>query len=120
MADPAKKDADKVTDSKSADVTSTEESKEEEQVTTIEEGTFNFQLTQATDNLNADERPEILHNITVIGRAVTSMEPRFTTRVLRTLTATRKKLNKEVMRNILNEAYPKGCGSPMRVIVDEC
>jgi 26S proteasome regulatory subunit N3 len=37
------------------------------------------------------------------------MEPRFTTRVLRTLTATRKKLNKESMKKILNEAYPKGC-----------
>jgi hypothetical protein len=37
------------------------------------------------------------------------MEPRFTTRVMRTLTANRKKLNKESMRKILNEAYPKGC-----------
>ena len=39
------------------------------------------------------------------------MEPRFTTRVLRTLTANRKKLDKESMRKILNEAYPKGCMS---------
>jgi 26S proteasome regulatory subunit N3 len=39
------------------------------------------------------------------------MEPRYTTRVMRTLAHTRKKLNKEAMRNILNEAFPKGCTS---------
>ena len=35
---------------------------------------------------------------------------------MRTLTHTRKKLNKQSMRNILSEAYPKGCTSIWLVV----
>lgn len=51
----------------------------------------------------------MLNNISLIGRAVTTIEPRFTIRVLRTLTATRRRLNKDSIKAILNQAYPKGC-----------
>lgn len=52
---------------------------------------------------------EILGNITLIGRAVATIEPRFTTRVLRTLTTLRKKLTKPILRDVINRAFPKGC-----------
>lgn len=54
---------------------------------------------------------EVLSNIALIGRAVSTIEPRFTIRVLRTLNSTRKKLDKESLKAILNQAYPKGCTS---------
>lgn len=38
-----------------------------------------------------------------------SVEPRFTNRVLRQLTTTRKRLNKHALRTVLNEAFPTGC-----------
>ncbi|BEJ12013.1 hypothetical protein CspHIS471_0204730 [Cutaneotrichosporon sp. HIS471] len=51
---------------------------------------------------------EILNNITLIGRAVATAEPRFTTRVLRTLTHLRKKITKPVLKDALDRAFPKG------------
>ncbi|WVQ82190.1 hypothetical protein IAT38_004318 [Cryptococcus sp. DSM 104549] len=51
---------------------------------------------------------EILANITLIGRAVPALEPRFTIRVLRTLTSLRKKLTKSALKNVLEQAFPKG------------
>lgn len=52
---------------------------------------------------------ETLQNITLIGRAVSTIEPRFTARVLRTLTTLRRKLTKSDMKSVLNQAFPKGC-----------
>lgn len=54
---------------------------------------------------------EILNNITLIGRAVATVEPRFTTRVLRTLNHLRKKLTKPALKDALERAFPKGCRS---------
>ncbi|KAK8864225.1 hypothetical protein IAR55_001471 [Kwoniella newhampshirensis] len=51
---------------------------------------------------------EILNNISLIGRAVSSIEPRFTIRVLRTLTTLRKKLTREIVKSVLDQAFPKG------------
>ncbi|OXH42303.1 26S proteasome regulatory subunit N3 [Cryptococcus neoformans] len=51
---------------------------------------------------------EILNNIALIGRAVNNIEPRFTIRVLRTLTSLRKKLTKNVLKSVLDDAFPKG------------
>ncbi|KAK4687212.1 26S proteasome regulatory subunit N3, partial [Tremellales sp. Uapishka_1] len=50
---------------------------------------------------------EILANITVIGRAVANIEPRFTIRVLRVLTTLRKKLTKLALKSVLEQAFPK-------------
>jgi len=52
---------------------------------------------------------EILANIALIGRAVATIEPRFTTRVLRTLTTLRKKLTRPALKVALTRAFPKGC-----------
>ena len=52
---------------------------------------------------------EILGHITLIGKAVTTIEPRLTARVLRTLTGQRKKLTKNALRAVLEQAYPRGC-----------
>ncbi|KAL7421790.1 26S proteasome non-ATPase regulatory subunit [Cryptotrichosporon argae] len=54
---------------------------------------------------------EILANIALIGRGVSSMEPRFTIRVLRTLTTLRKKLDRDALRTAIEQALPKGSRS---------
>ncbi|RXK36841.1 26S proteasome regulatory subunit N3 [Tremella mesenterica] len=51
---------------------------------------------------------EVLINITLIGRGVSSIEPRLTARVLRTLTHTRRKVDKHVMKRVLQGAFPRG------------
>ncbi|WVW83688.1 hypothetical protein I302_105709 [Kwoniella bestiolae CBS 10118] len=61
---------------------------------------------------------EILNNITLIGRAVSTIEPRFTIRVLRTLTTLRKKLSKAVLKNVLDQAFPKGSKTGQSLIAN--
>lgn len=51
---------------------------------------------------------EIKSNAGLIERAVSTLEPRFTHRVLRTLTALRKKLNDKVLYDAVSEVYPAG------------
>ncbi|KZT25725.1 PCI-domain-containing protein [Neolentinus lepideus HHB14362 ss-1] len=50
---------------------------------------------------------EIKSNVALIERAVATLEPRFTMRVLRTLTALRKRLDDAVLRDAVEEVYPK-------------
>lgn len=73
------------------------------------------------DVLQVTDTAEILNNITLIGRAVSTIEPRFTTRVLRTLTHLRKKLTKPALKDVLERAFPKGCKSttPRNCCADE-
>ncbi|KAH7904895.1 PCI domain-containing protein, partial [Hygrophoropsis aurantiaca] len=49
---------------------------------------------------------EIKTNITYIERAVADLEPRFTHRVLRSLTALRKRINSKVLHDAIEELYP--------------
>lgn len=51
---------------------------------------------------------EIKANAALIERAVAALEPRFTHRVLRTLTALRKRLDDKALRDAVAEVYPKG------------
>ena len=51
---------------------------------------------------------EIKANATLIERAVATLEPRFTHRVLRSLTALRKKVDDKTLRDAVAEVYPKG------------
>lgn len=51
---------------------------------------------------------EIKANIALIEKAVWSLEPRFTHRVLRSFTALRKKLDDAVLREAIQDAYPTG------------
>lgn len=51
---------------------------------------------------------EIKSNAALIERAVSTLEPRFTHRVLRTLTALRKKINEGVLREAINDVFPEG------------
>jgi 26S proteasome regulatory subunit N3 len=51
---------------------------------------------------------EIKSNVALIERAVSSLEPRFTHRLFRTLAALRKKINDGVLRDAIEEVYPKG------------
>lgn len=55
---------------------------------------------------------EIKQNLTLINRAVHNLEPRFTARVLRTLTGLRKKLYREAIQEVVNDVYPKSQSSP--------
>ncbi|KAJ3895312.1 PCI domain-containing protein [Lentinula edodes] len=50
---------------------------------------------------------EIKSNFVLIDRAVSTLEPRFTHRVLRTLTTLVKRLDETIIRNAIEEAYPK-------------
>ncbi len=51
---------------------------------------------------------EIKSNAALIEKAVATLEPRFTHRVLRTLAALRKRLDDSVLRKAIEEVYPKG------------
>lgn len=51
---------------------------------------------------------EIKSNIALIDRAVSTLEPRFTHRVLRTLTSLRKRIDDKVLRDSIEDLYPKG------------
>lgn len=51
---------------------------------------------------------EIKTNLLLIDRAVSTLEPRFTHRVLRTLTALRRRLDEAILKEVIEEAYPKG------------
>lgn len=51
---------------------------------------------------------EIKSNLALIERGVSTLEPRFTNRVLRTLTGLRKKLTVGVLRDAIEQVYAKG------------
>lgn len=51
---------------------------------------------------------EIKSNVALIERAVSTLEPRFTHRVLRTLTSLRKRVDDRVLRDAIDELYAKG------------
>ncbi|KAF8155645.1 PCI domain-containing protein [Crassisporium funariophilum] len=50
---------------------------------------------------------EIKNNVALIQRAVSTLEPRFTHRVLRTLTALRKRIDDAVLRNAIESIHTK-------------
>ncbi len=79
-----------------------------EPILTVEDGLFPTSLL-LDEILTEPFAIETLNNISLIGRGVASIEPRFTIRVLRTLTTLRKKLTKTLMRSVLDHAFPKGC-----------
>ena len=54
---------------------------------------------------------EIKANVVLIERAVTTLEPRFTHRVLRSLTHLRKKLDNKVLRDAVQAIYVMGAFS---------
>jgi 26S proteasome regulatory subunit N3 len=49
---------------------------------------------------------EIKMNVALIDRAVSTLEPRFTHRVLRTLTALRKRIDESILRDAIVGIYP--------------
>ena len=51
---------------------------------------------------------EIKSNVSFLDRAVATLEPRFTRRVLRTLTALRKRLDDQVLREAISDVCPRG------------
>ena len=70
-----------------------------------------------TEETKEEEKPkkvpltptaEIKANATLIERAVSTFEPRFTHRVLRTLTSLKKKLNAGILRSVVEDLYPAG------------
>lgn len=72
-------------------------------------------LKEGTNEVSKEPSPlpltpaaEIKANVALIERAVSTLEPRFTYRVLRTLTALRKKLDDAVLREAISEIYTNG------------
>lgn len=51
---------------------------------------------------------EIKANVSFLERAVATLEPRFTHRVLRTLTALRKRLDDQALREAISDICPRG------------
>lgn len=51
---------------------------------------------------------DIKSNVALIERAVSTLEPRFTHRVLRTLTSLRKRIDDKVLHDAIGELYPRG------------
>jgi 26S proteasome regulatory subunit N3 len=51
---------------------------------------------------------EIKSNAALIERAVSTLEPRFTHRVLRTLAVLRKKIDESVLREAIHDVFPEG------------
>jgi 26S proteasome regulatory subunit N3 len=51
---------------------------------------------------------EIKANLALIHRGVSTLEPRFTNRVLRSLTALKKKLDLHILRAVAEDVYTKG------------
>lgn len=54
---------------------------------------------------------EIVANLALIDRAVATLEPRFTHRVLRSLTSLKKKLTIKVLKDAIEQAFPAGMPS---------
>lgn len=59
---------------------------------------------------------EIRSNALLIDRAVSTLEPRFTLRVLRTLTALRKRLNSKVLAEAIEGVYPPSTSGPILAV----
>lgn len=51
---------------------------------------------------------DIQHNLTLLRSAVSILEPRLTTKVLRTLGSIRKRLNGAALREVIEAAFPPG------------
>ena len=51
---------------------------------------------------------EIKANLALIERAVSTLEPRFTHRVLRGLTGLRRKIDAKVLREVVTDVFAKG------------
>lgn len=66
------------------------------------------QKTEQPKPIPISPAAEIKHNVALINRAVSTLEPRFTHRVLRTLSALRKKLDDSILRDAVEEIYSKG------------
>lgn len=113
-AEPTKEKApqgDKKDEQKDGETKKEVEKPQEIKPVTVEEGQFIWLECEQHTSLTSisSHSTEILNNITLIGRAVSTIEPRFTARVLRTLTTLRRRLTKNTMKSVLNQAFPKGC-----------
>lgn len=62
---------------------------------------------------------EIREHARQIEKAVTSKEPRFILRVLRTLPSTRRKLNGTVLRGLINQIYPTNERDVLNAYIEE-
>ncbi|KAG6330713.1 hypothetical protein ID866_8376 [Astraeus odoratus] len=68
----------------------------------------NVETTKKDEEKALSPTAEIKLNVTLIDRAVVELEPRFTHRVLRSLTALRKRTDDKVLRSAIEENYPAG------------
>jgi len=51
---------------------------------------------------------EIQVNVALIDKAVSTLEPRFTHRVLKTFSSLKKRVDETILANAISEVYPKG------------
>ncbi len=82
------------------------QSQEVVEMEVVTEGTENENDPKKDPDLTAVQ--EIREHVKQIDKAVSSKEPRFILRVLRSLPTTRRKLNGSVLRTLANHLYPAG------------
>ncbi len=66
-----------------------------------------IQYNELIHNPTSHPPTEIKLNLILLDRAVHAIEPRFSARVLRTLTTLRKKLEKETLKEVIESSYPR-------------
>jgi 26S proteasome regulatory subunit N3 len=81
---------------------------EDVEMKATEEETKQEQSEQPKEAGQLKPAAEILANLALVDRAVSTLEPRYTHRVLRSLTSLRKKLDGKVLRDSIQQAYPPG------------
>ncbi|CAG9797756.1 unnamed protein product [Chironomus riparius] len=82
----------------------------------VVESTENAEPKKDTDVLSVQE---IREHVKLIDKAVSSKEPRFILRVLRSLPNTRRKLNPNVLRALASQLYPSNERDAILVYVEE-
>jgi len=70
-----------------------------------EEESKQEQTEEEKEPIQQSPTEEILANLALVDRAVSTLEPRFTHRVLRSLTSLRKKLDGKVLKDAIQQAY---------------
>lgn len=66
--------------------------------------------TPDASNIVNTVQTDVAHNLTLLRSAVSLLEPRLTTKVIRTTASVRARLDASSLRDIVDTAFPKGGG----------
>jgi 26S proteasome regulatory subunit N3 len=83
-------------------------STEDVEMKATEDETKQEQTEESKETVQQSPAAEIMANLVLVDRAVSSLEPRYTHRVLRSLTSLTKKLNPNVLKDAIQQSYIAG------------